>query len=142
MQKDNVLRYKNFPEKSHITNAFIAAKKKSPFIKWCIDKIIINLVSGEHNQRVIAATGPFILNQGLANFNEKLSIDKLQFSKLNNVFFKYRRLEGVSNDWVRLEGDGIIDPEYYEKNRRSYSKLLIWKKRIFHFSFGFLSLKD
>lgn len=141
VQRDDSAIYKTCPKSAHIINGFIAAPKQSDFIKWCIDQVLINLMTGCHNNRVNLATGPSVINQATLMFPESRK-KILSFSSLSNNFFIYRRVRGVNNSWVCSQSGGIISPSFYKKNSRQYRKLWLFKRISFHFSFGFLITKN
>lgn len=138
--RDDAGIYKKCPERAHVINGFIAVPEKSEVIKWCIDEIISNMLSGKHNKRVNFATGPNIINQALVQY-EELNIKKLKLTTLVNNFYIYRRVLGVNNSWVYSQFDGIIDPVVYKKSTQHYRKLWFFKRMAIHFSFDFLFLK-
>ncbi len=141
VQRDNAPVYKNCPEKAHVINGFIAVPRKSEIIKWCIDQVLINMISGEYNTRVNLATGPNIIHKALIKY-ENLGVKKLLFTSLFNNFFIYRRVTGINNSWVCLQSDGIIDPAIYKKGSKRYRKLWLFKRIAIHLSFDFFFLKN
>jgi mannosyltransferase OCH1-like enzyme len=139
VQRDDLPHYKTCPEKAHIMNGILGATSKHPFINWCLQRAIRNLAYGEHNKRTQMATGPAIIDQAYDKFKQRYKIKKLSFDCLQNEFFSIRTTPGVSNSWMTLQRDGIIDQSFYNKNRRNYEKLWVVKNKIFHFSFNFIS---
>ena len=140
VRRDDSGIYKNCPERANFINGFLAVEKKSEIIKWCIDEIIINLINGRHNTRVIFATGPNVLNKALLKYKNS-RIQELNFSYLSTYFFIYRRVKGISNSWVCSQSNGIISSEFYKKTTWNFEKLWFFKRLGIHFSVNFIFIK-
>lgn len=139
--RDDAERHKANPKKANAINGFIGVKPKSDFIKWCIERVIRNLVTGENNQKVNISTGPNIINQALIEMSEMMCVKKVGMKELLNDFLIYRRVAGVSNKWTSIQRDGIINPDVYKSSGRRFEKLMTFKNFAFHFSFSLLPTK-
>jgi mannosyltransferase OCH1-like enzyme len=141
VKRDDNPRYKNDKENAHVINGIIGVEPRSIFIQWCIQRIFRNLINDDLNKSINIATGPRVLNQALPHFEKKLTIQKLSFSYLQENFLSYRRVAGISNEWIKQQHCGNIDPEYYRANAKGYEKIWLFKNRFFHLSFKMLLLK-
>ena len=139
--RDDVSGYKKAPLKAHAINGILGVPVKSPFIKWCIQRVIRHLISGEHNKRVAIATGPAVINQALEKFEDTYKIKKLSFTSLSKDFLIHRRVSGVTNEWSYLQRDGFIEPSYYHQNGKQFEKSWIFRNIMFHISFNCLYVK-
>ena len=141
VQRDDNPRYKNDMENAHVINGIIGVSRRSALIHWCIRRVFRNLINDDLNKSINIATGPRVLNQALPHFEKKLSVQKLSFSQLQRDFLTYRRVAGISNEWIKTQHHGNIDPDYYYANAKSYEKTWLFANRLFHISFRMLSLK-
>ena len=140
VKRDDKANYKKCPERANFINGFIAVEKKSEFIKFCIEKIFINMLNGTHNMHVNLATGPNIINQALIEY-QHFKTQSLSFSSLINDLFIYRRVVGVNNSWLCAQYKGIIPPNIYKENRKYYQKIWFFKRMAIQISFDFIFIK-
>ena len=140
VQRDDSPIYANCPQHAHCINGFIGAPRKSKFIRHCIDQIFINLLHGNFNKNVFSATGPQVINSTLTQLRTPHT-KKLSFSSMQNNFFVYRRVTGLSNAWVCSQHAGIIPTDTYDKGMKQFQKTLFLKRIAFQFSFSFLRFR-
>jgi len=122
IQRTDAEMFKDFPEQANVASGIIGAAPRSAFIHWCIEKIIANLLSGAYNTDVLAATGPVVTNQALKNHKESCDIQLLSFKELKAGFLNHIRIKGLSNSWMPLQADGIIDDCQLAKLKESYQE--------------------
>ncbi|POZ51853.1 glycosyltransferase family 32 protein [Methylovulum psychrotolerans] len=108
LQRDDMPRYQDCPDKAHVWNGMIGAKPQSEFIKRCIETQIRNLLGGDYNYDVRAATGPVVINR-MIDASPDFPLKKLSFKTLKNGFLSHIRIAGLANSWIPLQEKGIID---------------------------------
>lgn len=111
VQRDDIDKYRETPEKAHVINGIIGAVPNNDFIYRCFKGAVQNLMNGIYNFSVSQATGPMHINCVLKSWESKQDIvKKLSFSRLiNSGHITYRRVPGVSNSWLQAQKNGIID---------------------------------
>lgn len=122
LQRTDMPKYQECPEKAHVANGIIGAAPKSEFINWCLFKIMKNLLTGYHNNDVLTATGPVVLNKALEKFDD-IVINKLSFKELKNGFLRHLKVPGVRQSWVSLQENGIIDTFQLAELNKMYGGL-------------------
>jgi len=126
------------PDAGNYINGFIAASKGSDIIKFCIDKVLLNLLTGEFNEKVNMATGPSVMNQALMQNNlGHYKVDVLNITSLLNNFITVHHIKNISKSWVCLQKKGIISVDFYKKQVVNYEKAWFSNRFAFSFSFSF-----
>jgi len=115
VRRDDLPQFKNNPENAHFINGIIASPPRSNFILHCLKKIYFNLSSGIHNYYVTIATGPIVITEAITEKRNAINFTPLSFSVLKENYFKSRKIAGISNRWVKMQGDGIIDSAHYDQ---------------------------
>ncbi len=112
VRRDDFPRYLECKDQAHFTNSIIGTIPKLDFLKDAILLIINHLKYRKYNN-VWYSTGPYALNFLFNKYQPISQINTLYFSQLNGDFFVYKRVSGVSNEWVKQQIEGIVDSSYY-----------------------------
>ncbi len=110
IQRDQIPKYENCPEKAHCINGIIGVVEKSPFIWHCISKAFNNLEVNRFPNQVNLLTGPGVINDALTKFEASLNIKKYSLKFLaEGRKLLYHRYVGFSNSWVSAQEQGVLD---------------------------------
>ena len=95
VNKDNAdvifVRDRPFPDNYGIYNAFIAAKKRNGFIKYCIEQIVKQILMRNKGKNALDITGP-----------QALGRHYLTFFHINRINFGLQTLQGIDNKIYRI----------------------------------------
>ena len=141
-KRDDSPRFQNIPDKANVTNSMISAPPASNFIYWCIIKALSNLVDGDYNNKVALATGPQVINMALHRLGEQHRTRSLSFAKLRENSLTLTRKPGITNSWLDVQGEGILEPQYLKANGRRIERLWSFRTSFIHLSVSFLKIKN
>ena len=87
----------------HIYNAFMVSKAGNPFLKSCIDAIVLNVNSNYYGNSPLSPTGPELLGNVKTLFKYNVPIDLVYPLKYNEYIMYNRRLILRNYDGYREE---------------------------------------
>lgn len=137
-RRDDSPRFRNIPDKANVANGMISAPPGSDFIYWCIIKALSNVVDGDYNNKVALATGPQVINMALQRLGEQHRTRCLSFAELRENTLTLTRKPGITNGWLDMQDEGILEPQYLEANGKRVERLWRFRASFIHFSLSIL----